>query len=104
MISHHKKDNNARFTAAGASSEDIGYIIKMRKRMTRIGYLLWLILGVFIYLFWSYLNWWLILLGIFAALILGGIVSFFTGKIVESKTGYDLHTQMKIYKNYQNRK
>jgi hypothetical protein len=96
-----EEEINARFNASTATNEEVKYIVKMRKRMTQTGYLLWAIIGVLIYIYWSYLNWWLILIGGTIGLILGGLVSFITGKIVESKTGHDLQTQMQIYKNYQ---
>lgn len=101
MSRESEEEINARYNAFTATHEEVQYIVKMRKRMTKIGYLLWAIIGSLIYIYWSYLNWWLILIGGIIGLILGGLVSFITGKIVESKTGHDLQTQMQIYKNYQ---
>jgi phosphotransferase system glucose/maltose/N-acetylglucosamine-specific IIC component len=97
----NNREIDAMFNAVSASEEDIQYIVRLRKRMTPISYLVWIISGVLIYQFWYYLNWWLIMIGIVIALVLGSIVSFVIGKIVESKTGHDLQTQMQIYKDYQ---
>jgi phosphotransferase system glucose/maltose/N-acetylglucosamine-specific IIC component len=102
-MAQSNREVNARFNAASASEEDIQYIVKLRKRMMPFTYLIWIIIGVLIYQYWSYMNWWLFIVGIVVALILGSIVSFTIGKIVESKTGYDLQTQMKIHENYQER-
>ena len=102
-MTQRNREVNTRFNAASASKEDIQYIVKLRKRMMPITYLIWIIIGVLIYQYWNYLNWWLIMIGIVVALILGSLVSFTIGKIVESKTGHDLRTQMQIHKNYQKR-
>jgi len=96
-----EEEINTYFNASSATYEEIHYIVKLRRRMTQISYLLWAVIGVLFYIYWSYLNWWLILIGGIVGLILGGMLSFITGKIVESKTGYNLQTQMQIHKNYQ---
>jgi len=92
---------NAGFNATVVTDEEIKYIIKMRRRMTNLGYLLWIIIGSLIYLYWSSLSLWFIIIGVILLVILGGgLISFITGKIVESKTGHDLLTQIQIHKNY----
>lgn len=79
---------------------DLNYIVSIRRRLRKLGWLTWIVIGILAILYWEGIGLGGLILIVIAGVAVGGITSFIVSRRVTKRTGLGINDQIYVWRMY----